>query len=512
MRDSNRRSFLATSAAAATLSLMPDLGILAQVSRAVAADTQIEPDRLRHTPSLDLLIRLIHTTPRDRCVPVFVEQLRAGLSYQDFLSALLLTTIEHGDPHQVLGVYSAHRVGSEARIEERLLPLFWALDRIVTGLQGGGVQPIKELSGDLPQAGQAVAIFKESMARLDPTLAERAIVAIARTRGVRRAMSLFWEYGSRRVCGSLGHNPIMVANTWRTLDALGWQHAEQVLRYLARSLSSHAADGTYEPNRERASKALPGLPADWASNEPNRGATLEVFQLLRRGRTDDTCDLVCSQLSSGRIKAGAAWDSVHLVAADLLYRYKTGGQAIGGVLIHAVTSTNALRFGFDCCDDDRVRLLMLLQAIGGLSCQFILPNEEAGQLREMSLLDLKADDACAPLAITDLFAMLPDKTREPSREGSEAYRKSSDEACRRSFAALQTPASHPAFMQAARSLICVKATRDPHDLKYPVAAFEDTSVANAEWRPYLLASSVHALHGTASEDSAALVQARKALA
>ena len=46
-------------------------------------------------------------------------------------------------------------------------------------------------------------------------------------------MSLFWEYGARRVTGSLGHHPIMVANTWRTLEALGWQYAEEVLRYLA---------------------------------------------------------------------------------------------------------------------------------------------------------------------------------------------------------------------------------------------------------------------------------------
>ena len=80
-----------------------------------------------------------------------------------------------------------------------------------------------------------------------------------------------------------------------------------------------------------------------------------------------------------------------------------------------------------------------------------------------------------------------------------------------SFALLQTAANQVAFKQAARSLLCLKATRDPHDLKYPVAAFEDTTLANAEWRPYLLASSVHALHGTASADSTALVQARKAL-
>ena len=153
MRDSNRRGFLATSAAAAAVPLLPDLGFLAPVSRAAATDTRIDPNQVRHSPSIGQLIKLIQTTPRDKCVPVFIEQLQAGLSYQDYLSALLLATIEHGDPHQVLGVYSAHRVSSEARMEERLLPLFWALDRIVSGFQDGDARPLGGLTGELPRAG-----------------------------------------------------------------------------------------------------------------------------------------------------------------------------------------------------------------------------------------------------------------------------------------------------------------------------------------------------------------------
>ena len=509
MRGSNRRGFLATSAAAAAVPLLPDLGFLAPVSRAAAADTRIDPNQVRHSPSIGLLIELIQTTPRDKCVAVFIEQLQAGLSYQDLLSALLLATIEHGDPHQVLGVYSAHRVSSEARIEERLLPLFWALDRIVTGFQDGGAQAHGGLTGELPRAGQASAIFREAMAKLDPSLAERAIVVLGRAQGHRRAMSLLWECGARRVCGSLGHHPIMVANTWRTLEALGWQHAEQVLRYLARTLPRHEADRTYEPNQERARRTLPGLPRPIGQPTSRiEVPSLEVFNLLRQGETDAVCDLICTRLSSGRVKAGAVWDAVHLVAADLLFRYKKGGVAIGSYLIHAVTSTNALRCGFDCSDDDRVRLLILLQSIGGLGNQFVLPNEKDGQLRGMNLLDRKADDTRDSASIGDVFAMLPNKTKDPSPEEAEAYRKVSDEACRMSFALLQKLANQVAFKQAARSLLCVKATRDAHDLKYPVAAFEDTGLANPEWRPYLLASSVHALHGTASSDSTALIQAK----
>jgi hypothetical protein len=104
MHDANRRGFLATSAAAAAAPLLPDLGFLAPASRAAALETRIDPNQIRRSPSIGLLIKLIQTTPRDKCVPVFIEQLQAGLSYQHLLSALFLATIEHGDPHQVAGV------------------------------------------------------------------------------------------------------------------------------------------------------------------------------------------------------------------------------------------------------------------------------------------------------------------------------------------------------------------------------------------------------------------------
>jgi hypothetical protein len=57
----------------------------------------------------------------------------------------------------------------------------------------------------------------------------------------------------------------------------------------------------------------------------------------------------------------------------------------------------------------------------------------------------------------------------------------------------------------------VKASLDPHDFKYPAAAFEDAFLASREWRPYLLASTVHALHGSKSDDSTVLAQARETL-
>ena len=504
-----RRTVLKASVTALGAGTAMDLGFLAPLSFAAAADTKLDPQGVRSTPELSELVRLIRTTPRDQCVPVFVEQIQAGLSYQDFLSALFLATFAIGDPHQIAQVHSAHRLSREARTEERLLPLFWVLDRVNHGLQQQRESRwLAPLPGSLPGADAAEPEFHDAMVKLDPDRAERAIVALARGQGIRRAMASYWEYSARRVWGTFGHHPIIMANTWRTLEAVGWQHAEPVLRYMALVFPWDEADRTYEPNRERAQKALPLLPKDWGADEADRGATLEIYALLRDAKVDAACDLVADQLAAGKIHAATAWDAVHLAAADLLVRYKTGGSNIGSSMIHAVTSTNALRFGFDTCDDDRVRLLLLLQGISALGDTFIGPAATQGQLRTMNLVDLPTPENVPATTLDEVFALLPSKTSE---DHTEAERASSDQACQLTLAALRDPAKHRLFMRSARSLLCRKASFDAHDVKYPVAQFEDAERASPEWRPYLLAASVHALHGAKSDDAEVLVQARAAL-
>jgi hypothetical protein len=65
-------------------------------------------------------------------------------------------------------------------------------------------------------------------------------------------------------------------------------------------------------------------------------------------------------------------------------------------------------------------------------------------------------------------------------------------------------------MQTARSLICIKASHDPHDMN-PAGAFDNAVAAGPEWALHLRASS-DALHGPRSGDSAVLVQAREGVA
>ena len=510
MPSPSRRRFLLASAAA-TSACAADLSFLLPLSHASARDTAVDPERVVPGDDLAALVRLIRNTPRDQCVATLVRQLRGGLSYQGFLTALFMAALEHGDPHQVAQVYSAHRISSDARIEERLLPLFWALDRVRGGFdeeEAKARRPAAPLT-NLPTAARAAAAFDDAMAALDADAAQRAVVALARGEGARRAFARLFSHAPRRTAGTLGHHPIVVANAWRTLEAMGWQHAEPVLRYIVGSLAQNDADRTYEPNRGRIEKTFPRLAAGRAGDGHSHGATIELYGVLRRGDTDGACDVVCSQLAAG-VPAGAVWDALHLVAADLLFRYKTGGLPIGGALIHAVTSTNALRFCFDCTGDDRARLLLLLQGAGALCDVFVRPARAESQLRDMSLLDLRAGGAGPPAKVADVFAMLPHKDNfYVEKDPSE--RLASDRACQVAFDCLGQSGNDAAFRSAARSFLCVKASPNPHDIKYPAAAFEDAALVDPRWRPHLLAASVHALHGTNSHDAPVLVQARAAL-
>jgi hypothetical protein len=487
-----------------------DLGFLAPLSRLTAAEASVGPITVERNADLDQLVRLIRQTPRDRCVPVFINQLRDGLSYHQFLSALFVAALEHGDPHQVAQVYSSHRISSEVRMEERLLPLFWVLDRIALGFEqepGRSIAAVGDTTASDLGSGDAV---RRAMEQLDPGKAEQAVVALARRRGARMALNTLWEYCSRRASGTLGHHPIMLANSWRTLDALEWQHAESVMQYLARAFAQDESDRSYEPNRELVEKSVSQLPAQWTAGSANRRATLELFALLRRGHWTKACNQICSQLIAGELNAQATWDAIHLAAADVLFRYKTGGTAIGGVLVHAVTATDALRFGFDCSGDDRARLLMLLQAVAMLDETFIAPAKRDKELRDMNLLDLDESAKPAVKAVADVFELLPHKDFL-YRQKSPDERAASDEACMGAYTLLQDATTAKLFMQTARGLMCVKASHDPHDMKYPAAAFDDAFKASPEWVPYLLASSVHALHGPRSADSAVLIKARDAL-
>ena len=510
MQTISRRRFIGASSVMAT-ACVADLSFLAPLGHAAAGDTRINPDDVIFGPETDRLLQLLRSLSREQCVPAFAREVKAGLSYRQFLTVLFLAAVENGDPHQVAQVYGAHRVSSDARIEERLLPLFWVLNRIKQESEvGAATKPaLKPFKGQLPRSDQAADRFRDAMLKSDNAEAERAALALARDRGARHIMHRLWEFAPRNIGDNLGHPAIALANSLRALEVMGWQHGEVALRYVTRYIAGYKGDKTYAPNLERVKQTLSRLPAEWAGAASDKSATLDLYKLLRAGNANEAGEWICSQLASKRLKAGAAWDAISLAAADSVFRHKIGGGMLGGQ-IHAVTTTNALRYGFDLVDDPQMKLLNLLQAAGVVSDFYVRHVSRKGELRDISLLDLKNAASKPAGTLRDVFELLPFKARDHF-EPKPGEREASDQACRMAFDLLSHANNHAAFMQTARSFLCVKASLDPHDIKFPAAIFEDAYAVSVEWRPYLLASSVHSLHGSRSADTPVLVQVREAL-
>src|SRR5262249_38750452 len=141
---------------------------------------------------------------------------------------------------------------------DRWLPLFWALDNFKNSQeanqkQGGWLMgPVEE--AQLPADHEAKQRFTTAMDKWDETGADRAIAALARPARAGEVIEIFWRYGARDF-RDIGHKAIFVANGWRTLQTIGWRHAEPVLRSLAFALLEH--EGT-NPAQRDADEDRPG--------------------------------------------------------------------------------------------------------------------------------------------------------------------------------------------------------------------------------------------------------------
>ncbi|HEX5051414.1 MAG TPA: hypothetical protein VFZ65_06550 [Planctomycetota bacterium] len=512
-----RRSFLQATGAAST-QLGGFASLLAKCP-GLLQDPKVTPELVRLGPDIEPLVRLIEATPLERCFEVFAAQLRAGLPYRQLMAALFLTGIRNfksastGAMHSVFLMHSVHQFSLDARPEDRLLPLFFALDNLVTYREqvakSGPHEPLLPLQGTLPAAAAASDEFRAAMDDWDGERADRAMVVLLRTRGMAEIGEHLWPYAARDQ-NHIGHKAIFVANAWRTLQAIGWQHAEPVLRALSLALVSYhmryakAArerfdQQPYLANVERVREMKGQLPVDWAGTGGDAGPTHEVLALLHDGRTNDACALAASLLRDGKARAGALWDAVHLGAAELMMRQ----PGIDGV--HAVTSSNALHFCFRASGRTESRLLILLQAIGWLGL-FHATMAERGlhlvHITELTPGEVPADEVAAAREVL----------AEPPFTGSLARGGSWTAAAgpAKAFRCAQLFPEAEALCAQARQLIFRKATEE-HEYKFPAAIFEDYRLVDARWRPHMLAAAVYFLRNASEPDSPVMQRAREAL-
>src|SRR6516162_716498 len=274
-----RRRFLQAVAGAAPLGL-PNVPLLGELAAFAAAPP---PAKVRFGPDLEPVVRLIEDTPRDKCVAVFLDQLRQGLPYRRFLAAVFFAGVRrHRSHHDVYKIHAVHRVSMDARPEERLLPLFWALHGYKKHQEDFPRPLLTELQGALPAPEKAGAELADAMHRSDADRAERALVALARNQGARQTMEQLWVYGLRNL-GAGGHAAILVANCFRALETLGWREAELALRFVVQDLyllNAEKPDLYWQLNTERADRHLDKLPPTWGASKADAAAIRDLFALL----------------------------------------------------------------------------------------------------------------------------------------------------------------------------------------------------------------------------------------
>jgi hypothetical protein len=497
--DWTRRSLLATASAAG------GLGFLGRLPRVSAAEAKVDPGMVRFLPEIEPLVRLIETTPRERLLEEVGTKVRGGTTYRDLLTALLLAGIRNIQPrpvgfkfHAVLVVNSAHLASLNAPDADRWLPLFWALDQF----KSSQARDVKEgdwtmeavFEPSVPAADKAAAAFASGMDAWDPGCADSAAAALARgegSQGNKQIFDLFCRYGARDY-RDIGHKAIYVANSWRLLQTIGWQHAEPVLRSLAYALLMHhgknpadsdeLADRPGRKNLER----LKELRATWNGGENRPEVVAEMLAALRGGSWDETAAKAVSLINAGS-GPQPVWDAMFQFAAELLMRKP------GIITLHACTTTNALHHAFRNAGSDETRRFLLLQNASFLP----LFREDAG------VKDGVAIDGFEPLAGASGGA----PELEEIFTGLAADRMG---AARRTLAFLDKGGDPKAFAAMAQRMIYLKGT-DSHDYKFSSALLEDFHAVSPAFRNRFLAAGVHWLKGSSLPDSPLVARSRAAL-
>jgi hypothetical protein len=501
-------------AGVSALAALGDLSFLGTMRAVAAEEAQVGPQHVSLRPEIAPLVRLLEETPRERLLEVVGTEIHKGLSYRQLLAALMLAGVRNIKPrpvgfkfHAVLVVNSAHQASLASPDSDRWLPLLWALD----AFKSSQAQDVREgdwtmaavVESALPPAAQARTRFIEAMERWDEAGADVAVARLARDASPTEMFELFWRFGARDF-RDIGHKAIYVANACRTLQVIGWEHAEPILRSLAFALLQHGnvnpaeaddpADRPWKRNRELVKR----IREDWRAGAPDRGATAELLATLRTGTPNDACDQVVTLLNRG-VAAASLWDSILGGAGELLMRQP------GLVGIHCVTSANALRYAGEASGSDETRLLLLLQgaafmamfrdAMKGRGALAETQLEKVGQAVSLPSGPSNRQAVSLPHSVEEIFA-------DVSRDRGEAARKT--------YAYLQAGGSPEALMTAARRLIFLKGT-DAHDYKFSSAALEDYYHVSPAWRNHYLATSMFNLRGSGHKDNPLVERARAAL-
>lgn len=500
-----RRRFLQSAAVGGTALGLGSLAFLKKLPPVSAQNARVSPGLVKLDAGLEPLVRLIEETPQSDLLEQVARRIRQGASYQQVVAALFLAAVRNVQPrpsvgfkfHAVMVVNAAHMTSLSSPEADRWLPIFWALDEFKTSQieeqRGSGwrMAPVDERT--VPAASRAKQAFLDAMENWDERQADGAVAGLVRSARPQEMYELFYRLGARDF-RDIGHKAIFVAMSWRTLEFIGWQHAEPVLRSLAFALLHHdlenttparsddEADRPWRRNQELAAR----MGREWMGGTLDEGATREMLDVLRTGSNNDACNKAVELIGRG-VSPQSIWDAVFVSSGELLMRQPSI------VMVHAVDSVNALRYAFQAASDEGTKKLVLLQ-----NCAFV-PMFRArltGRAPTISIDDVK------PLAIQRPSGAIEEILSDVSTDRMNAARKV------RQY--LENGGGVQDLMNAARRLIFLKGD-NAHDYKFSAAVLEDYFNVSPGWRGRFLATSVFNLRGSSDRDNALVERTRVAL-
>src|SRR5436190_7216579 len=292
-----RRSFLGRGSCVAALAL----GGVFKLPAVSAAEAKFDPKIVRFHPDIEPLVRLLEEMPREKVLEEVAGRIRKGVSYPEVVSALFLAGVRNIQPrpvgfkfHAVLVVNSAHLASLSSPESDRWLPIFWAIDTFKGSQERNTHEgnwrlgPVAET--DLPPSHKAKQALIDALENWDEAAADSAITSMVRTASAHEIFEVLCRYGARDF-REIGHKEIYVANSFRTLEVIGWHHAEPVLRSLVYAMldrdgaksnparSDLPADRPYRENLEPVKQVR----EHWLEGKPNPDATHEMLQAIRDG-------------------------------------------------------------------------------------------------------------------------------------------------------------------------------------------------------------------------------------
>lgn len=488
MTNYQRREFLKNSATTAIVGL-GNLSALAQFSTAAPPEKK-SPSGNSIDEETERVYRLIRDTPQEDLMPVIFRELRKGMTQRRLLSALFLESVRHNGHHRVFAHHSINQLSLEVGREERLLPLLYHADGSKWRVGDHAKPPLTD--DQLPSLRESPDLLERAVRKGDPQLARPAVIAMARSEGPKKTYGRFWRYTA---ANAGPHYPISIANVYRSLETIGWEHAEPFFQLMYMNQNRVRFGGDTE---QLTKDTISQLPNDWAGSRANKEAVLELVSAMLAGNAIRACKAACEKLVAGDLQAHGVWDAVFLTASETMMGHF--------VQVHTTTGVNGMHFAFRSAQDPQAKLHLLVQAVK-------LATDMGRERTSKGLGLTPIPEVDSPVSIEDaveqIFTLLPPRRAFHWFSGAGIDRL--NEARRLTYSLALQHKDFRLFFQTARRLLCVKSTVDTHDLKFPIAIFENYQYISPQWRPRLLAASVAGLHGTQMEDSPFIAQAREEL-